>query len=89
MWLIYRRAFPGIRIALTTPQTRSITEEADMTKIGGLVVLVMLTLGLVTPAGLPGVLVPDGEPPQGPRADRLDSTQRGEDPLQAPRGETR
>lgn len=60
-----------------------------MTKLGRMVALVTFTLGLLTPAGQPGVLAADNDPPQAPRGDHLDTTQRGEDPLQAPRGETR
>jgi hypothetical protein len=62
------------------------TEEADMGKLRWLVTLTTFTLGLVTPVG---VLAADNDPPQAPRVDRPDATQRGEDPLQAPREETR
>lgn len=61
-----------------------------MTKLGRWMVLVAaLTLGLLTPAGQPGVLAADNDPPQAPRGDGLATAQRGEDPLQAPRGDTR
>ena len=42
-----------------------------MTKLGRMVALVTLTLGLLTPAGQPGVLAADNDPPQAPRADHL------------------
>jgi len=61
-----------------------------MTKLGRwMVVVAMFTLGLLTPAGQPGALAADNDPPQGPRGDGLATAQRGEDPLQAPRGDTR
>ena len=60
-----------------------------MGKLRGLVALMTFTLGLFMPAGLPGVLGADNDPPQAPRGDGPEVAQRGEDPLQAPRGETR
>jgi hypothetical protein len=60
-----------------------------MTKLGRMVALVTFTLGLLTPAGQPKVLAADNDPPLAPRGDHLGTTQRGEDPLQAPRGEGR
>jgi len=60
-----------------------------MTTFKGLVVMVTFTLGLWSPACLGGALARDHDDPQTPRADSLDSMQRGEDPLQAPRGEVR
>jgi hypothetical protein len=65
------------------------TEEADMAKLRGLMALMTFTLGLFTPAGLPGVLAADNDPPQAPWVNGPDVMHRGEDPLQAPRGETR
>ena len=60
-----------------------------MTTFKGLMVLVIFTLGPWSPAWLGGALARDHDHPQAPRADSLDSMQRGEDPLQAPRGEVR
>ncbi|HEY7206532.1 MAG TPA: hypothetical protein VIA61_19665 [Methylomirabilota bacterium] len=60
-----------------------------MAKLRELVALMTFTLGLLAPAGLPGAQAADNDPPQAPRVDRPDTTHRAEDPLQAPRGETR
>jgi hypothetical protein len=65
------------------------TEEADMARLRGLMALMTFTLGLFTPVGLPGVLAADNDPPQAPWGDGPDVTQRGEDPLQAPREQAR
>ena len=59
-----------------------------MMKQAGLLVLMTFTL-LAAPAGAPGPLPGAHDDPQAPRADGLGLPQRGEDPLQAPRGETR
>jgi hypothetical protein len=65
------------------------TEEADMARLRGLMALMTFTLGLFTPVGLSGVLAADIDPPQAPWGDGPDATQRGEDPLQAPREQAR
>jgi hypothetical protein len=70
------------------PEAIESPEEANMVKQGGLVVLMTLML-LTAPTGAPGALAGAHDDPQPPRVGGLDSTQRGEDPLQAPRGETR
>ena len=59
-----------------------------MVKQRRLVALATFTLGLLCSLGLPAALAA-GPDPQAPRVDHLDTAQRGEDPLQAPRGETR
>jgi hypothetical protein len=59
-----------------------------MVKQSGLVLLMTFTL-LAAPAEAPGPLPGAHDDPQAPRADALDLTQRGQDPLQAPRGDTR
>ena len=53
-----------------------------------LVALVTFTLGLLCSLGPPAALAA-GPDPHAPRVGRPDTAQRGEDPLQAPRGETR
>ena len=58
-------------------------------KLGRMVALVTFTLGLLTLTGRPEVLAADNDPPQAPRGVHLHAPQRGEDPLQAPRGEAR
>jgi hypothetical protein len=70
------------------PEPIKSPEEANMVKQAGLAVLVTFTL-LTAPTGAPGALAGAHDDPQPPRVGGLDSTQRGEDPLQAPRGETR
>ena len=57
-----------------------------MDKQRRLVALVTFTLGLLCSLGPPTALAAGSDPQA---VDRLGAAQRGEDPLQAPRGETR
>jgi hypothetical protein len=59
-----------------------------MVKQGGLVAVMAFML-LAAPAWAPGPLPGAHEDPQATRLESQGLTQRGEDPLQAPRGETR
>ena len=59
-----------------------------MDKRRGLAALVTFTLWLLGPVGLSAAAAGAGDPGS-VRMDRGDSPHRGEDPLQAPRGDTR